>query len=161
MIALQTYTSLAYIPAEDVLIRLLAAALCGFLLGYDREVHNKDFGLRTHILLSIGTASFVLILMEMAHNYQPRQIEIDPARVIQGVIIGIGFLAAGSILHADEKIKGVTTSAGVWVIGGIGLACGLGYYVHAVIITALVLFIMVALHPLDSLIKNIHGKKNN
>lgn len=157
---IETFTSLAYIPAGEVILRLALAAICAFLLGWDRESRQKSFGLRTHMLLSVGTAAFVLILMEMTYSYRlslppgsdEEVVRIDLARIVQAVIVGIGFLAAGSIIQANDKVKGATTSAGVWVLGGIGLAAGLGLYLHTIIITILVLLIVVALHPLDNII---------
>jgi putative Mg2+ transporter-C (MgtC) family protein len=80
---------------------------------------------------------------------QANTIEADPARVVQGVIIGIGFMATATILKAQHQLIGATTGAGVWLLGAIGLACGLGLYAHAMVLTGLVLFVIVLLHPLD------------
>lgn len=145
------FPSMAYVPFETVLLRLATAAGLAFLLGLDREIRKKSFGLRTHMLLCVGTAAFSLIVMEMTHSLKaaPDALSIDPARVIQGVIIGIGFLAAGAIVRAEQRLLGATTGAGIWVLGGIGLACGLGLYLHAAFITLIILFVVIGLHPLD------------
>ncbi len=140
-----------YVTFGEVVLRLLAAGGFAFIIGLEREIKQKSFGLRTHMLLSIGTAAFVLLLMEltMDMNRTNGAINIDPARVIEGIIAGISFLGAGSIIRSDDEIKGATTGGGIWVLGGIGLACGLGLYLHAALITALILLIVVALQPLD------------
>lgn len=142
---------LSYVTVEEASLRLAAAAGLSFLLGLDREARQKSFGLRTHMLLCVGTAAFVLILMEMIHQIgeQTQLVEVDPARVIQAIIIGIGFLAAGTIIRSEKHIIGATTGAGIWVIGAIGLACGLGMYFYAVLTTIIILFIVVGLYPLD------------
>lgn len=148
---LTAYIGVFHVPVSETLLRLFAAAGFAFLLGLDREIRQKAFGLRTHMLLCVGTAAFVLILLEMTYSTGNRStlIEFDPGRVIQGVIIGIGFLGAGAIFRAERQVIGATTGAGIWVLGGIGLACGLGLYLHAGMITAIVILIVTALHPFD------------
>lgn len=133
----------------EAAMRMGAAAGFAFLLGLDREVRKKSFGLRTHMLISLGTAGFVLVTLEGMHRLQelPGTLTLDPARVIQGTIISIGFLAAGAIIQSRERVLGATTGAGIWVLGCIGMACGFGLYIPAGLITALVVFIMTVLHP--------------
>ena len=105
-----------------VLIRIIAAVLLGGIVGIEREKARKPAGLRTHILVSLGTAVVVLACsgsgMDMA----------GLSRVIQGIVTGIGFIGAGSILKLDEErdIRGLTTAAGLWLTAAIGVACGLG-----------------------------------
>lgn len=154
---------LNYVPFGEVVLRLLAAGGLAFIIGLEREIKKKSFGLRTHMLLSIGTAAFVLLLMEltMDMNRTSGAINIDPARVIEGIIAGISFLGAGSIIRSDDEIKGATTGAGIWMLGGIGLACGLGLYLHAALITGLILVIVVALHPLDRWLAANMAKKDD
>lgn len=148
------YGGLSYVSFSEVLARLGLAAVLSFLLGLDREIRQKSFGLRTHMLLCIGTCGFVLILMEMVYSFA-RDLDtlaIDPARIIQAVVVGIGFLAAGTIIRAEQHIVGATTSAGIWALGSIGLACGLGLHLHAIAITGLILLIVICLRPLDTLL---------
>lgn len=142
---------LHYVSFGEVVMRLFAAGGFAFIIGLEREIKQKSFGLRTHMLLSIGTAAFALLVMELTMdlNRTSGAINIDPARVIEGIIAAISVLGAGSIIRADDEIKGATTGGGIWVLGCIGLACGLGLYLHAALITALILLIVVALHPLD------------
>lgn len=148
-------TGLAYVPFQEVALRLLSAAGLSFLLGLEREIHSKPYGLRTHMLLCIGTTAFTLIIMEMTmalSHLRDGEIEVDPARVVQAVVIGIGFMATGAMFRAKEQLVGATTGAGVWLLGSLGLACGLGLYVHALLLTGLVLFVVVLLYPLDKLL---------
>jgi putative Mg2+ transporter-C (MgtC) family protein len=124
--------------AARLLVRLLLAALLGGMLGYEREHKGKDAGIRTHMLVAMGAALFVLVpqLGGMAIG--------DLSRVIQGVVTGIGFLGAGAIIkHRDvESIRGLTTAAGVWLTAAVGIACGLGHEALAVISSILALAVL-------------------
>jgi putative Mg2+ transporter-C (MgtC) family protein len=111
--------------AEDVtviVVRLLVAAILGGLLGYERETKGASAGLRTHMLVSVGSALFVLIPLQAGMTIQ------DLSRVLQGVTAGIGFLGAGAILkqQSSNDIKGLTTAASVWMTAAIGVAAGMG-----------------------------------
>ncbi|CAN5645469.1 MgtC/SapB family protein [soil metagenome] len=124
-----------------ILVRLLMAALLGGILGYEREQKGKAAGLRTHMLVAMGAALFVLIP-------QQNGMEIgDMSRVIQGVIAGIGFLGAGAIikLRTEDDVRGLTTAAGVWMTAAIGIACGLGRESTAVLSTFLALGVLMLL----------------
>jgi len=119
-------------------LRLLIAALLGGILGWEREQSGKAAGIRTHMLVAIGAALFILI---------PQQAGIPDAelsRVIQGVITGVGFLGAGAILKGnDEKhLKGLTTAAGIWLTAAIGVATGLGRESSAILCTLLALVVL-------------------
>jgi putative Mg2+ transporter-C (MgtC) family protein len=124
--------------ATRIVLRLMLAALLGGLLGMERENKGKAAGVRTHMLVAMGAALFVLI---------PQQAGILPAdlsRVIQGVVAGIGFLCAGSILKSEDedRVRGLTTAAGMWLTAAIGMAAGLGREATAVISTLLALMIL-------------------
>lgn len=125
-----------------VLIRLLAAALFGALVGIQRERSGKPAGLRTHMLVSLGTALFVVSCAGAGMQFDAL------SRVIQGIITGIGFIGAGSILKlsAEHDVKGLTTAAGVWMTAAIGVTAGLGHLGIAMIATALTLIILVLEH---------------
>ncbi|WOB09772.1 MgtC/SapB family protein [Piscinibacter gummiphilus] len=121
-----------------ILLRLLLAAVLGGVLGYERESQGKAAGIRTHMLVAMGAALFVLV---------PQQggMEIDDmSRVIQGVVAGIGFLGAGAIIKnkSEENVLGLTTAAGVWMTAAIGIACGLGREMTAVLSTLLALGVL-------------------
>lgn len=132
-----------------VLVRLTMAMLLGALIGYERELSDSAAGLRTHMLVALGSALFVLA---------PQQAGIEPAdlsRVLQGVVAGIGFLGAGAVLKlkADGEIRGLTTAASIWATAAIGITAGLGLEATAVLATLMVLVILHALfrfsHSLD------------
>jgi len=132
-----------------LLVRLLLAALLGGVLGYEREQQGKAAGVRTHMLVAMGAALFVLVPqlggMQVA----------DMSRVIQGVIAGIGFLGAGAIIknRSEENVHGLTTAAGVWMTSAIGIACELGRELTAVIGTLLALAVLALVPRLVDRIK--------
>jgi putative Mg2+ transporter-C (MgtC) family protein len=128
-----------------IVVRLLLAALLGGLLGWERESKGKAAGLRTHMLVAIGAAVFVMI---------PQQAGVDDAdlsRIIQGVVAGIGFLCAGTIIkgRGEEQVKGLTTAAGIWLTAAIGVAVGLGREASALLVALLALVIFAGLPALD------------
>jgi putative Mg2+ transporter-C (MgtC) family protein len=132
-----------------VIIRLIAATLLGAVVGFERERAGKPAGLRTHILVCLGTTVFVLgsTGVGMAQD--------GISRVIQGIITGIGFLGAGSILKLSEErdIQGLTTAAGIWMTSAIGVAVGLGSLGLALLGAVLTLIILALMGPLESQIK--------
>lgn len=129
--------------AGSVAARLLLAALLGGLLGYDRERKGKSAGLRTHMLVAMGSALFVV-----APSFAGLS---DVGRVIQGIITGIGFLGAGTIIkqHSQEHVVGLTTAAGVWMTAAIGVACGLGQGWTAIVSALLAFVVLAALQRLE------------
>src|SRR5919112_2688815 len=136
-----------------VLIRLLAATVLGAVIGFQRERAGKPAGLRTHMLVTTGTAVFVLACSGVGMSLD------GLSRVIQGIVTGIGFIGAGSILKLNEErdIQGLTTAAGVWITAAIGVAVGLGALGLAVIGTVMTLLVLGLEHVLDS---RIARKKN-
>ena len=128
-----------------VLIRLLAATLLGAVVGLQRERAGKPAGLRTHMLVTLGTAVFVLACSGVGMSLE------GLSRVIQGIITGIGFIGAGSILKLNEErdIKGLTTAAGVWMTAAIGVAVGLGSLGVAILSTLFTLAILSYLMRLE------------
>ena len=119
-------------------VRLLLAALCGGLLGFERERAGKEAGLRTHMLVALGAAFFVLI---------PQQAGVTPgdmSRVLQGIITGIGFIGAGTILKLSEReeVRGLTTAAGIWLTAAVGIAAGMGREASALLGTTLALVVL-------------------
>jgi putative Mg2+ transporter-C (MgtC) family protein len=125
-----------------LVLRLLLAALLGGLLGLQRERHGKEAGVRTHMLVALGSALFVLV---------PQQAGMEPgdlSRIIQGVVAGVGFLCAGTILKSgDEHVRGLTTAAGIWMTAAIGIAAGMGRETTAVLSTLLALAILALEGP--------------
>ncbi|HEX5538698.1 MAG TPA: MgtC/SapB family protein, partial [Methylophilaceae bacterium] len=124
-----------------IILRLLLAAALGGLLGYDREKKGKAAGLRTHMLVALGAALFVLIPQQMAADVEA------VSRILQGVIVGIGFLGAGAIIKVveHEEASGLTTAAGIWLTAAIGVATGIGQESLAMPSTLLALIILALL----------------
>jgi putative Mg2+ transporter-C (MgtC) family protein len=128
----------------EVVTRLGLALLYGALLGWEREIRQKPAGLRTHMMVSLGSAAFTLVSFELAAAAHARGgMASDPIRIVEGVTAGIGFLGAGSIIQSRGSVEGITTAAGLWVVGAIGIACGGGHYVLATT-TAVLAFAILA-----------------
>ncbi|MCE9553722.1 MAG: MgtC/SapB family protein [Planctomycetes bacterium] len=130
----------------DIIVRLSAALLCGAVLGWEREARGKAAGFRTNMLIALGTAAFTLLSLEVAAMEAGAGSRFDPLRAIQGVIGGIGFLGAGAVIRSEGSIHGMTTAATVWVVGAIGIACGIGSYSIAIVS---VIFCFIVLTLLD------------
>ncbi len=127
--------------ATRIVLRLALAALLGGLLGIERESKGKAAGVRTHMLVAMGAAMFVLASQQFGIN------AADMSRVLQGVIAGVGFLGAGTILKGDaeHRVQGLTTAAGIWMTAAIGVAAGMGKESTALLATLLTLAIMASL----------------
>lgn len=113
-------------PLEIAFLRLVLAAFYGAIIGYEREVIHKPAGLRTMMLVSLGSCLFTLASLEVAQKGQVA----DPGRIAAQVVTGIGFLGAGSIIRAGTSVVGITTAASIWLVAAVGLATGLGLYWH-------------------------------
>jgi putative Mg2+ transporter-C (MgtC) family protein len=132
----------------EVALRLALAAVLGGAVGLERELREREAGLRTHLLVSVGAAVFTLVSAYgfRDFDYGNRQgITLDPTRIAAQIVTGIGFLGAGAIIRQGLSVRGLTTAATLWVVAAIGLASGAGYYSVAIIGTALVIF---SLYPL-------------
>lgn len=132
------------IPILDIAGRLLAATLCGFVIGWDRQFRGKPAGLRTHMMVSLGAASVTAVAVEWFSGVQAGAAG-DPTRVIQGVIGGLGFLGAGSIIQSRGSVHGITTAAAIWVAGALGVACGAGQLAIAGITLILAFLILTVM----------------
>jgi putative Mg2+ transporter-C (MgtC) family protein len=127
-------------PVEiELVLKILVSAGLGLLLGYEREVHKRPAGLRTHSLVCLGATLFTVISISFVGDY------VDASRIAAGVVTGIGFIGGGVIFKSEERVIGLTTAAELWVVGAIGLAVGIGYYLAAFVTTAIVLVILVPL----------------
>lgn len=109
----------------EFLIRVGLATILGGLLGLEREVHDRPAGLRTHMLVSMGAALFTMASLEFAGS------NVDPTRIAANIVVGIGFIGAGAIFKEENKVKGLTTAADLWVIAAVGMLSGMGLYWHA------------------------------
>ncbi|HEX3067708.1 MAG TPA: MgtC/SapB family protein [Thermoanaerobaculia bacterium] len=143
----------------EISIRLLAAVLIGGCIGIDREMRRKPAGIRTHALVSLGAALVMLIVVRTG----PGVIEhVDAvSRAIQGIIAGVGFLGGGAILKSSEHdiVHGLTTAASIWLVASLGIACGVGQWVAALIALALALLVLIAGEPVERLVHRIGYRK--
>lgn len=127
----------------DFILRIFIASLLGGAIGLEREYRDKAAGFRTHFLVALGSALFMVISAYgfegvLANDFNS-PIRLDVSRIAAQVVTGIGFIGAGTIILQKNAVRGLTTAAGVWVTAAIGMACGGGMYVLAVVSTALVL----------------------
>ncbi|MDD5465243.1 MAG: MgtC/SapB family protein [Candidatus Omnitrophica bacterium] len=125
----------------EMVTRLLLTLTLSGLIGLERQVHRRDAGLRTHILVALGSCLIMLTSIYVFDIYKDTA-SLDPARIAAGVITGIGFLGAGAIIREPERIRGLTTAASLWVVAGIGLAVGIGFNKVAIYTTILVLIVL-------------------
>jgi putative Mg2+ transporter-C (MgtC) family protein len=144
---------------KTVAFRFGLSFILAFLIGLERERQNQPAGLRTHVLISIGSTMFMIISTLIPTLYQGRFLS-DPSRIAAQIVTGIGFLGAGAILKIGINIKGLTTAANIWVVASIGMAVGAGFYYAAMMITALTLITLIPLTFLEGfLIKSRQTKK--
>jgi putative Mg2+ transporter-C (MgtC) family protein len=126
----------------EVILRVALAAALGGAIGFERELREREAGLRTHMLVSVGAALFTLVSAYAWTDWSFSTAEglvFDPTRIAAQVVSGIGFLGAGAIIRQGLSVRGLTTAATLWVVAAIGMASGVGYYEAAVVTTALVL----------------------
>ncbi|MDD5561411.1 MAG: MgtC/SapB family protein [Candidatus Omnitrophica bacterium] len=137
----------------QMIVRLLLTLFLSGAIGLERQVHRRDAGLRTHILVALGSCLIMLTSLYVFDIYKETA-SLDPARIAAGVITGIGFLGAGTIIREPEGVRGLTTAASLWVVSGIGLAVGCGFNRMAVYATALVLIVLYLLRYIERDILN-------
>jgi putative Mg2+ transporter-C (MgtC) family protein len=132
----------------EILLRVALAALLGGAIGFERELRDREAGLRTHMLVAVGAALFTLVSAYAWTDWRfsnASGVVFDPTRIAAQVVTGIGFLGAGAIIRQGLSVRGLTTAATLWVVAAIGMATGAGFYTAAVITTVLVL---LSLYPL-------------
>ena len=134
----------------DLFSRMALACVLGACVGWDRESQHKVAGLRTHMLVSLGSALFMLTALQMFQLTVSNGDHGDPTRLLQGLVSGIGFLGAGQIIQSRGSIVGVTTAAGIWVVGGIGVACGGGSFVLALLGAVFVVAILRGMRYIEA-----------
>jgi len=120
--------------STEILLRLVLSVVAGGLIGLERELVHRPAGVRTHMLVCLGSALFVLVSLEAFPN--------DVVKIIAGIATGIGFLGAGTIFKAKSEVHGLTTAASIWAVSGVGLAIGLGYYLMTAVSVILVLIVL-------------------
>jgi len=127
------------IAETEIVLRMVIATVLGVILGYEREMHDKPAGIRTHAIIAVGACLFTLTGVMIADQLGAT---IDATRIAAGIVTGIGFLGAGAMFQEKDRVVGLTTAAGIWAVGAVGLAVGLGYYSSAVIGTVLIYTIL-------------------
>ena len=117
----------------EIALRILVSALAASIIGWEREKFHKPAGLRTHMLVAVGSTLITLVSIDAIQGG-------DPARIAAGIVTGIGFLGAGTIFRSSDHVEGLTTAASIWAVSGVGIAVGAGYYFAAAIATLLMYF---------------------
>ncbi len=152
----------AELPWLEILLRLGAATLIGCALGLNRELAGKPAGMRTHALVALGTSLVTLTGMVLAG--QDGEFDSNSvSRVIQGIVAGIGFLGGGTILKSDsgEQISGLTTAASLWVVACLGIACGVGLWLMALIALGLALLVLTLGERVERVLHRLLGTKGH
>jgi putative Mg2+ transporter-C (MgtC) family protein len=132
----------------QIATRLMIATLLSGLIGYEREIHGRAAGLRTTILVGVGSCLIMMTSMNLHSMYQGIA-NVDPSRIPAQVVSGIGFLGAGTILRFNASVRGLTTAAALWAVAGIGLAIGCGFYSAAFLTTGFIFIVLVALSQFE------------
>ncbi len=141
------------ISEGELFLRLTLACILGGIIGYERQSRRKSAGLRTNILVCLGSC-LIMVLSEALYQNVEGRTNADPARLAAQVVSGIGFLGAGAIMKEGLTVTGLTTAACLWVVAGVGLAVGFGYYTAALFTTALVFGTLGTLSRLDEWVKH-------
>ena len=145
---------------QEFTLKLCVALVCGLLIGLERQINRKEAGMRTHSLVALGSAIFILMSYEVVTKFGG-----DVTRIIGQVVTGVGFICAGVIMHKGANIHGLTTSATIWCASAVGCIAAGGYFAEAFISTALVIFVNAVLKKADMYInarfKNQKGEDDN
>ena len=147
-------------PAEHI-VRLILAAAAGGLVGLEREIRGRQAGFRTNMLVCVGCALVMLVSVAFAERaWQPHDgnfnLNVDPARIAYGVMAGIGFLGAGTIIKHEVSVRGLTTAAAMWCVAAIGLAAGFGMYTLTLAATAIVVAALWLLDMIENALPRLH-----
>ena len=137
----------------DLSVRLIVASLLGLAIGFEREIHGHPAGLRTHMLVAVGSGLFTVLSI---HGFlgEPGAAPVDPTRIAAQIVSGIGFLGAGAILKDGIVIRGLTTAASLWATSAVGMAAGAGEYLLAAVAAGVIL---VSLWPINAIADRLHG----
>ena len=144
----------------QIITRLLLTLFLSGLIGLERQAHRRHAGMRTHILVALGSCLIMLTSLYVFDIYKD-MVSVDPSRIAAGVITGIGFLGAGTIIRDPEGVKGLTTAASLWVVAAIGLAIGCGFIKVATYTTVLVLIVLHLLRYIENRLFSATGDTIN
>lgn len=128
---------------EEALVRIAVAGLLGFILGVEREFHHKAAGIRTNVLIAMGSALFTVLSIAIPGGGG------DQARIAAQIVTGVGFLGAGAILHREGAVQGLTTAAVIWMNAAVGMAAGVGKLVLAAGVTAIAVGVLTLIRPVE------------
>ncbi|MFU1478179.1 MgtC/SapB family protein [Roseovarius sp. C7] len=139
------------VPPLIAATRLAAAVVLGGIIGYERERREKPAGLRTHMLVSMAAALFIIVSQQLANLPfgDSDALRVDPLRLVEAVTAGVAFLAAGIIFTSKGEVRNITTGASLWLAGAIGLACGAGQMPLAAMATGIVVVVLLGLHIVE------------
>ncbi len=143
----------------QIILRLVLSVILAGFIGMERQWHRRTAGLRTHILVSLGSCLIMLTSLYVFDIYS-NKVPLDPTRIAAGVITGIGFLGAGAIIRDKEGIRGLTTAASLWVVAGIGLAVGCGFYLASIVTVLLSLVSLLFLRRAEYIIFGKEERKH-
>jgi putative Mg2+ transporter-C (MgtC) family protein len=146
---------------RTLIVRLGLALLLGGLLGLERELRGHAAGLRTHLLVSLGSCLFTLVSIaagQVLESPEPSFVRADVTRIASQVVVGIGFLGGGAILRHGTSVHGLTTAANLWLTASVGLAAGFGFFLGASVTVALALGVLVGLRPVEDWIERFRKR---
>ncbi len=142
----------------DYGVRLIVATFLGAVIGFDRELRKRAAGLRTHMVMALAASLFTVLTLELQRELNAQgSTGGDPIRIIEAITVGVSFLAAGTIIQSGRNVQGLTTGAGMWLAGAVGLACGLERYGLAILGALLAVVILAVLIPVESWISRASG----
>jgi putative Mg2+ transporter-C (MgtC) family protein len=145
----------APLPGEtlaSVLVKFTVAAILGAVIGIEREYRNHAAGLRTHMLTALAASAFTVVALAMYHGIHQEadsSRNVDPIRVVEAVTTAIAFLGAGAIIQSRDRVRGLTTGAGMWVAGAVGVAAGCGFYSAAASLTGIAFVVLAVLKSIE------------
>jgi putative Mg2+ transporter-C (MgtC) family protein len=135
-----------------LLLRIAAGTALGGIIGYERDVHGRPAGLRTHMIVGLASSTFMVIstnFVYLQHYHHEDLVEVDASRIAASIVTGMGFLAGGAILRTGLSVQGLTTAAALWLVGAIGMAAGSGMYVVACFVTLMGVLALTALRRFE------------
>jgi putative Mg2+ transporter-C (MgtC) family protein len=138
----------------QMLLRLVAALISGALIGYERSFHGRPAGLRTHVLVCLASSLLMLVTVYEMHWVKtgPGEIRLDPTRMAQGIMTGIGFLGAGVVVKEGLNVRGLTTAASIWITAAIGILAGIGLYVPMTICVIMTLVVLSVFRWIEQIV---------
>ena len=133
----------------DMFLKIILAVILSILMGFERGLRHKGADLRTYILVGVGSTLIVLTSIYLFDIYKDKTTAVDPTRMIAGIVQGIGFLCAGTIIRAGSHVKGLTTAATLWIVSGVGIAVGAGQFEAAILVSVIVSLVLICVRPLE------------